>query len=75
MSADLYSDLTNQLGSKNYPKMIPHMLKSIHSVQSYGHFIFHVSWFVQWPHHWIGLKKLPQIDPTYVKIHSLGPKL
>ena len=47
MSADLYSDLTNQLSSKNYPKMTPHMLKSIHSVQSYGYFIFHVSWFVQ----------------------------
>ena len=75
MSADLYSDLTIELSLKNYPKMTPHMSKSIHAVQSYGLFIFNVSWFVQWPHHWIGLEKLPQNDPSHVKIFLLGSKL
>ena len=35
MSADVYSDLTIGLASKNYPKMTPHMLKSAHWFQSY----------------------------------------
>ena len=35
MSADVYSDLTIGLASKNYPKMTPHMLKSAHWLQSY----------------------------------------
>ena len=36
MSADLYIYLTIGLGFKNYPKLTPHMLKSIHWVLSYG---------------------------------------
>ena len=55
MSADLYCYLTIGLGFKNYPKFTPQMLKSIHWVQTYGHFIFHVNGFVQLPHHLIGL--------------------
>ena len=43
MSADMYSGITIRLG---YPKLIRHKLQSIQWVQSYGHFIFHVSWFV-----------------------------
>ena len=43
MSADMYSGLNIGLGFKNYPKLIPHKLKSINWVQSYGHFISHVS--------------------------------
>ena len=43
MSADLYSDLTIGLGIKNYPKLTPHMLKSIHRVQNYWYFNFHIS--------------------------------
>ena len=39
----MYSGLTIRLG---YPKLIRHKLQSIQWVQSYGHFIFHVSWFV-----------------------------
>ena len=38
MSADLYSDLTNGLGMKNYPKMTPHMLQSAQWLQSYKDF-------------------------------------
>ena len=38
MSADLYSDLTNGLGMKNYPKMTPHMLQSAQWFQSYKDF-------------------------------------
>ena len=34
MSADVCSDLTIGLASKNYPKMTPHMLKSVHWFQS-----------------------------------------
>ena len=40
MSADLYIYLTIGLGFKNYPKLTPHMLKSIYWVLSYGPFIF-----------------------------------
>ena len=75
MSADLYSDLTIGLGMKNYPKMTPHMPHSAHWFQSYGKVFFHVSWFVQWPHQWIGHEKLPQNDPSYARIHPLVPKL
>ena len=75
MSADLYSDLTIRLGMKNYPKMTPHMPHSAHWFQSYGKVFFHVSWFVQWPHQWIGHEKLPQNDPSYARIHPLVPKL
>ena len=39
MSADLYCDLTIELGLKNYPKMTFHMSKSIQWVQSYDHLI------------------------------------
>ena len=35
MSADVYSDLTIGLASKNYPKISPHMLKSVHWIKSY----------------------------------------
>ena len=38
MLADLYSDLTNGLGMKNYPKMTPHMLQSAQWFQSYKEF-------------------------------------
>ena len=75
ISADLYSDLTIGLGMKNYPKMTPHMLQSAHWFQSYGKVFFHVSWFVQWPHHWIGHEKLPQNDPSYATICPLVLKL
>ena len=54
MSADKYTDLTIRLGMKNYPKMTPHLPYSMHWFPSYMKVIFHVSWFVQWPHHWIG---------------------
>ena len=37
--------------------------------------VYHVSWFVYWPHHWIGHEKLPQNDPSYVLFHALVPKL
>ena len=55
-------------GSKNYPKLTLGTSKSNHWVQSYSHFIFHVSWFLQWPDHWIGLQKLPMahLNPTTV---------
>ena len=43
MSADVYSELTIGLVMKNYPKMTPHMLKSIHWLQSYVEVFFHVS--------------------------------
>ena len=75
MSADVYSDLTIGLALKNYPKMTPHMLKSVHWFKSYGEVFFHVSWCVQWPDHWIGLEKLPQNDPSYAKICPLVPEL
>ena len=75
MSADLYSDLTIGLGMKNYPKMTPHMPQSTHRFQSYGKVFFQVSWFVQWPHNWIGHEKLPQNDPSYVTICPLVQKL
>ena len=51
MSADVYTDLTIGLGMKNYPKLTPHMLKSLHWLPSYGEVFFHVSWQVYWPHH------------------------
>ena len=75
MSADLYSDLSIGLSMKNYPKMNPHMPESTHWFQSYGEVFFHVSCFVQWPHHWIGHEKLPKNDPSYAKICPLVPKL
>ena len=28
---------------------------------------FHVSWCVQWPHHWIGLEKYPKMTPNALK--------
>ena len=65
MSADVYSDFTIGSALKNYPKRTLHMLESVHWFQSYGEVFFHVSWCVQWPHHWIGLEKLPQKDPSY----------
>ena len=71
MSADLYSDLTIGLGMKNYPKMTPHKPYSMHWFPSYMKVIFHVSWFVHWPHHWTGHEKLPHIDPSHVEIHPL----
>ena len=74
-SADVYSDLTIGLALKNYPKMTPHMLKSVHWFKSYGEVFFHVSWCVQWPDHWIGLEKLPHNDPSYAKICPLVPEL
>ena len=43
MSADVYTDLTIGLGMKNYPKLTPHMLKSLHWLPSYGEVFFHVS--------------------------------
>ena len=36
MSADLHSDLTIELGMKNYPKMSFHVPESIHWFPSYG---------------------------------------
>ena len=57
MSADTLSGLFIGLGFKNYAKLIPHMLKSIHWIQSNGHFIFHVSWFDQ-AHEMIPLIKI-----------------
>ena len=75
ISVDVYSDLTIGLALKNYPKMTPHMLKSVHWFKSYGEVFFHVSWCVQWPDHWIGLEKLPQNDPSYAKICPLVPEL
>ena len=36
LSADVYSFFTIVLGSKNYPKMTPHTLKSAHRVKSYS---------------------------------------
>ena len=27
-------------------------LPTVHWLQSYGEVFFHISWFVQWPHHW-----------------------
>ena len=75
MSADLYSELTIGLGMKNYPKITPHMAHSAHLFQSYGKVFFHVSWFVQWPHQWIGHEKLPQNDPSYATFQPLVPKL
>ena len=74
-SADLYSDITIIFASKNYSKMTPHMLKSVHLIKSYRGFFFQVSWFVQWPHHYIGLKKLPQNDTSYTWFHPLNQKL
>ena len=75
MSADKYTDLTIRLGMKNYPKMTPHLPYSMHWFPSYVKVVFHVSWFVQWPHHWIGHEKLPQNDPSYALFHALVPKL
>ena len=46
MSADVYSDLTNGLVLKNYPKMTPDTLKSIHWIRSYVDVFFHVSYSV-----------------------------
>ena len=42
----------------NYPKMASDTLKFW--IISYGDVFFHVSWCVQWPHHWIGLEKTPK---------------
>ena len=75
ISADVCSYLTIGLALKNYLKRTPHMLESVHWFQSYGEVFFHVSWCVQWPHHWIGLEKLPQNDPSYAKICPLVQKL
>ena len=52
-----------------------HMPHSAHWFQSYGKVFFHVSWFVQWPYHWIGHEKLPQNDPSYATFCPLVPKL
>ena len=38
MSADLHTDLTIELVMKNYPKMTPHMSKSLHWIKSYVDF-------------------------------------
>ena len=43
VSADVYSDITIGLALKNYPKMTPDTLKSIHWIRSYGDVFFHVS--------------------------------
>ena len=75
MSADLYSDLIIGLGMKIYPKMTPHIPQSTYRFQRYGKVFFHVSWFVQWPHHWIRHEKLPNIDPSYALFHALVSKL
>ena len=56
-------DLTIGLAIKNYPKLTLDMLTSIHWIKCYVNVFFHVSWCVQWPHHWIELVKLPQNDP------------
>ena len=74
-SADLYSDPTIALGFKNYPKLTPNSTKADHWIKSYDHCIFWVSWFVKWPHQWIGLQKLPKIDPSLNKIRRLDQKL
>ena len=52
-AADVHSEFTIGLASKNYPKMIPNTLKSIHWIRSYGD-VF--------SHYWIGLEKIPQND-------------
>ena len=44
MSADVYSDHTIGVTLKNYPKMTPDTLKSIHWIRSYGDVFFHVSY-------------------------------
>ena len=69
MSVDFYSGLMSHHWTrfKNYPKMIPHMSKSIYWVHSNDHFIFHVSWFVQLPHLWFGLKNYPKLTPHMLK--------
>ena len=43
ISADVYSDISIGFASKNYPKMTPDTLKSIHWIRSYGDVFFHVS--------------------------------
>ena len=43
MSADVYSDLTIGVALKNYPKMTPDTLKSIHWIRRYGDVFFHVN--------------------------------
>ena len=43
MSADLYSDLAYGLGMENYPKVTPHLLKSLQWWQSYGEVFFQIS--------------------------------
>ena len=63
------------IGHEKLLKMSPHMLQSAHWFQSYGKVFFHVSWFVQWPHHSIRHEKLPQYDPSYATICPLVPKL
>ena len=68
-------DLTIGLAIKNYPKLTLDMLTSIHWIKCYVNVFFHVSWCVQWPHHWIGLKKLPQNDPWHVEICPLDQKI
>ena len=71
MSANLYSDLIFGFALENYPKIIFRFQKSVHCIRSYwdvfiksyGDIFLHVSWCVQWPQHWGGLKKLP-LDQT-----------
>ena len=38
-------------------------------------FFFHVTWFVQWPHHWIWNEKLPQNESSYARIQQFVPML
>jgi len=64
ISADVYSDLSIGLALKHYPKVTLDTLKSVHWIRSYGDIFFHVSWYIQWPHHRIGLKKLSQKEPS-----------
>ena len=68
-------EVTIELAIRNYPKLTLDMLTSIHWIKCYVNVFFHVSWCVQWPHHWIGLEKLPQNDPWHVEICPLDQKI
>ena len=62
MSADLYSDLVYKLGMENYPKLTPHMLKSLH-------------WLPCQLTSTLKHEKLPQNDPSFALFHALVSKL
>ena len=71
MSDDMYRDFANRLALKNYSKMSPDTLKSVHWIRSYGDVLIHVSWCVKWPCHCIGLEKLFQKELWHFEICPL----